>query len=415
MRFRISIIALAVAAALPSVSSAVEFSYNGFTTAGYSELDQDGVVYKTTNDMDGIDSSGSFEYDSIIGLQGTVKFTEEWSFTAQGVVKRETDGDFGPSIDWAYLKWQPMSNLAVRGGLTRPPTFMFSDSVYVGYSNIWVRPPLEVYGISPVYQLAGVDAVWRTNVGPVRLTVQPYYGNSTLELPNTTAGEGKYEIDVKDWYGVALTGDYGSFSARIGYGDKQYDGEHPGLVTLKNSLTALGYGELAGELGMDGNKSPILNLGLQYDNATQFAVVEYAHRGTDSIAVPELAGTYLTVGNRFGSFTPYATVAHLDVKSARSNEEIVIPAPTASNAVLRATLRTLDTSIDNLAAAVSDQNTYSIGLRYDVPSFSVLKGAVVKAQIDHVDPKDGKGFFAAAPVGFDESVNIYSLTFDFIF
>ncbi len=415
MRFRTSILALAVAAALPSVSAAVEFSYNGFTTAGYSQLDKDGVVFKTTNDMDGIDSDGSFEYDSIIGLQGTVTFSDQWAFTAQGVVKRESDGDFGPSIDWAYLKWQPLSNLAVRAGLTRPPTFMFSDSVYVGYSNIWVRPPLEVYGISPVYQLTGVDAVWRTNVGPVRLTVQPYYGSSTLELPNTTTGNDNYELDVKDWYGLALTADYGSFTARIGFGDKQYDDEHPGLVTLKNSLTTLGYADLANELGMDGNKSPILNLGLQYDNGTQFGVVEYAHRGTDSIAVPELAGTYLTVGNRFGSFTPYATVAHLDVRSPRSNEDIVIPAPAPGNAVLRATLMSLDGYIDGLAGAVSDQNTYSLGLRYEVPSFSVLKGAVVKAQIDHVDPKDGKGFFAAAPVGFDDSVNIYSLTFDFIF
>ncbi|MBB6093271.1 hypothetical protein HNQ60_002149 [Povalibacter uvarum] len=413
MRFRTSLIALAVAAVLPSVSSAVEFSYNGFTTAGYSELDEDGVVFKTTNDMDGIDSSGTFEYDSIIGLQGTVKFSDEWSFTAQGVVKRETDGDFGPSVDWAYLKWQPVSNLAVRAGLTRPPTFMFSDSIYVGYSNIWVRPPLEVYGISPVYQLAGVDALWRTNLGPVRLTVQPYYGNSELKLPNTTTGEGEYKLDVKDWYGVALTGEYGSFTGRVGYGDKQYDDEHPGLATLKTSLTALGYADLANRLGMDGNKSPILNLGLQYDNGTQFAVAEYAHRGTDSITVPELSGSYFTFGNRFGSFTPYATVAMLNVDSARSNEEIQIasaPAP------LRPALTALDASIDGLASAVSDQNTYSLGLRYDVPSFSVLKGAVVKAQIDHVEPKDGgKGFFSAAPAGFSDSVNIYSLTFDFIF
>ncbi|HMN44148.1 MAG TPA: porin [Povalibacter sp.] len=415
MRFRTSIIALAVAAALPSVSSAVEFSYNGFTTAGYSQLDKDDVVFKTTNDMDGIDSDGSFEYDSIIGLQGTVKFSDQWAFTAQGVVKRETDGDFGPSIDWAYLKWQPLSNLAVRAGLTRPPTFMFSDSIYVGYSNIWVRPPLEVYGISPVYQLAGVDAVWRTNLGPVRLTVQPYFGNSKLELPNTTTGNGEYELDVKDWYGLALTGEYGSFSGRIGWGTKQYDEELPSLVPLKTQLTAVGYADLAREMGMDQNKSPILNVGLQYDNATQFVVAEYAHRGTDSIVVPELSGAYLTFGNRFGSFTPYATVALLNVDSPRTNEDIVIPAPAPGNAVLRATLASLDATVDRLAGAVSDQNTYSLGLRYDVPAFSVVKGAVVKAQIDHIDPKDGKGFFGQAPVGFSESVNVYSLTFDFIF
>ena len=413
MRFRTSVIALAIAAALPSVSSAVEFSYNGFSTAGYSELDQEGVVYKTTNDMEGIDSSGSFEYDSILGLQGTVKFNDAWSFTAQGLIKRQTDGDFGPSIDWAYLKWQPLSNLSVRAGLTRPPTFMFSDSVYVGYSNIWVRPPMEVYGISPVYQLAGIDAIWRTHVGPVSVSVQPYFGDSQLHLPNTTTQDGEYKLDVKNWYGVAVTGEYGSFSARVGYGDKQYDDEHPGLVSLKNSLTSLGYAQLAKDLGMQDNKSPILNIGLQYDNGTQFAVGEYAHRGTDSIAVPELAGTYLTFGNRFGSFTPYGMLAHLQVQSPRNSD--VIQAATAP-APLRAALAGLDAYVDNLAAAVSDQDTYSIGLRYDVPAFSVLSGAVVKAQLDHVEPKDGgKGFFATAPAGFSDSVNIYSLTFDFIF
>src|SRR5688572_20894790 len=205
MRFRGSILAAAVCAALPTVSSAVDFSYNGFSTAGYSELDKDGVSYRSSTNKEVIDSSGSLEYDSILGLQGTVRFDDAWSVTAQGVVKTQTDGDFGPSLDWAYVKWQPMSNLAIRAGLTRPPTFMFSDSVYLGYANTWVRPPLEVYGISPVYQMTGVDAVWSANAGPVKLTVQPYAGVSTLTLP--VAAGGDTDIDVKDWYGLAVTGE----------------------------------------------------------------------------------------------------------------------------------------------------------------------------------------------------------------
>jgi hypothetical protein len=371
-------------------------------------------LYKSSTSSDGIDDSGTFEYDSIVGLQGTVKFNDQWSFTAQGLVREQTDGEFAPNIDWAYIKWQPLSSLSVRAGLTRPPTFMFSDSVFVGYANTWARPPIEVYGISPVYLLEGVDVVWNQQVvGPVALTVQAYGGNSELKQPNTTTG-GEYKLDVKDWYGAAVSAQYGSFMGRVGYGTKQYDEELPSLIAMKTALTQVGYADLAKDIGLDGNKSPILNVGVQYDNGSQFVISEYAHRGTKSIAVAEVNGTYLTVGSRFGGFTPYATVARLQVESPRSNSAIRISP--AMSPVLRATLTTLDTRVDGIAALVSDQESYSAGVRYEIPSFSVLRGAVLKAQVDRIEAKDGgKGFLGAAPVNFDGNVNLYSISFDMVF
>lgn len=405
MRFRGSLLAAAVCAALPTVSSAVDFHYSGFSTAGYSEVDKDGVLYRSSTNKEAIDSSGSLEYDSILGVQGTVRFDDQWSVTAQGVVKTQPDGDFGPSLDWAYLKWQPLSNLAIRAGLTRPPTFMFSDSVYLGYANTWVRPPMEVYGISPVYQMTGVDAVWSNNVGPVKVTVQPYAGVSTLTLPVAAGGDA--DIDVKDWYGLAVTGEIGSFTGRIGYHTKKYDGELPSLRPIVAAITAAGYPDVAAKTGFDGNKSPIFNAGLQYDNGSTFVISEYAKRGSERIVVAELSGAYLTVGHRFGSFAPYATYATLSVDSDRSTN--LIPRTSARNIAL-------DNQLDSLAAGTSDQNSYAVGLRYELPAFAFLKGAVLKGQYDHIDPKDGgKGFLGAVPAGFNDSVNMYTLTADFLF
>ena len=405
MRFRSSLLAAAVCAALPTVSSAVEFSYNGFSTAGYSEVDKDGVLYRAATNKEAIDSSGSLEYDSILGLQGTVRFDDSWSVTAQGVVKTQPDGNFGPSLDWAYVKWQPMSNLAIRGGLTRPPTFMFSDSVYLGYANTWARPPLEVYGISPVYQMTGVDAVWSMNAGPVKVTVQPYAGVGELVLPVATGGDQK--IDVKDWYGLAVTGEIGSFTGRIGYHTKTYDGEMRTTQGIVNAIVAAGYPDVAEKAGFDGNKSPILNLGAQYDNGSTFVISEYAKRDSERVIVAKLSGAYLTVGHRFGNFAPYATYATLSVDSDRSTN--LIPRTSARNIAL-------DTQLDGIAAGTSDQDSYAVGVRYELPSFAFLKGAVLKGQFDRINPKDGgKGFLSAAPAGFSDSVNMYTITADFLF
>jgi hypothetical protein len=413
MRLRAPALALAIAAALPSVSSAFDFSYSGFSTSSYAQLDEKGVRYKSSTNSDAIDEAGTFKYDSIIGLQATARFSDEWSVTAQGLERQQSDGDIGANIDWAYLKWEPLSNLAIRAGLTRPPTFMFSDSVFLGYANTWARPPIEVYGISPVYVLQGVDMVWRQQIGAVRLTVQPYAGTSVLDQPNSTTG-GIYELDVKDWYGAAVTGEIGSFTARVGWGTKTYEDELPSLISLKNSLRNVGYGDLADRIGMQDNKSPILNVGVQYDNASQFVIAEYARRGSKSITVAEVSGAYLTVGARFGGFTPYASVGRLRVDSPRSNNEIQISSSTP--AALRATLTALDGYVDSLAALVSDQDSYSAGVRYEVPSFSILKGLVAKAQIDHFEAKDhGRGFFGAVPANFDGDANMYTLSLDLVF
>ncbi|MBB6093269.1 hypothetical protein HNQ60_002147 [Povalibacter uvarum] len=407
MRFRISTIALAVAASLPALASAVDFSYSGFSTAAYAQSDTDLAQVGYIGQPDGIDSDGTFTTDSKLGVQVTAKFNDQFSATVQGVAYADLTADWEPHLDWAYVRYQPTSNLSARVGYLRAPTFMYSDSVFIGYANSWVRPPMEVYGLSPAYQLRGVDLSWRNNLGPVAVTVQPYYGDSKLD-----AGDPAMEIEVSEWAGMAVTGEVGSFMFRAGYASIELGTtteQLVGPITTLRSMAALGCTGCAVDanaLDLDGTKIKNINVGVQYDNGTSIAIAEVAQRDTDSYVTVAMNSAYVTYGHRFGSFMPYGTIAA--ARRDDSNMSSAIPAGSPFSPLAAVANSTL-------AGGNDDQDSYTLGVRYEVPSFSVLKGAIVKLQYDHIEAKEGNGMFINVQPGFDGDTDMISASFDFIF
>ena len=406
MRSRFSIIALAVAAALPSVAAAVDFSYNGFSTAAYAQSDSDKAQLGYASQPESIDSNGSFETDSKLGVQVTAKFNDMLSATVQGVAYANLSGDWEPRLDWAYVRVQPLQSLSFRGGYLRAPTYMYSDSVFVGYANTWVRPPLEVYNLSPVYQMRGVDATWRGNLGALAVTVNPYFGDGEVETSSET-------IDVPEWIGIATTAEYNSFTARIGYSETEL-GTTPaqllpliaGLSSVPSSFCGACASE-AGRLDFDGAVFKNFNVGVQYDDGANFVASEYATlRTAGNYLVPSRNGAYATYGRRFGNFMPYATYAIS--RREESSSASAIPAA-GSLAALNAGVNAV------IAGSADDQNSYSLGVRYEVPAFSVLKAALVKLQFDHIDTKGGIGMLNQVQPDFDGKLNVISASLDFIF
>ena len=406
MRSRFSLVALAVAAALPSLASAVDFSYSGFSTAGYAQSDTDDAQVGYSGQPEGIDSNGTFETDSKLGVQVTAKLNDTFSATVQGVAYANLAGDWEPRLDWAYLRAQPLQSLSFRGGYLRAPTFMYSDSVFVGYANIWVRPPVEVYNLSSVYQIRGVDATWRTNVGPMTLTVNPYFGDSEVELVGET-------LDVPEWLGLATTVEYSSITARIGYSELELGSTTKSLVPLLDGLRAIpaafcgACSSEASRLDMDGPVIKNLNVGVQFDDGKNFVASEFARiRSGGNYLVPDKNSAYATYGRRFGNIMPYVTYAQMRRDQPLQSDAIPAVGPLA---VLNATVNSI------MASTAGDQNSYSAGVRFEVPSFSVVKGALVKLQLDHIDTKDTNGMLNNVQPNFDGTLNMVSASFDFIF
>lgn len=405
MSSRFSIIALAVAAALPTVASAVDFSYSGFSTAAYAQSDTNDAQFGFTAQPDSIDKGGSFKTDSKLGVQMTAKFNEMFSATVQGVGYADLTGDWEPRLDWAYVRAQATQSLSFRAGYLRAPTFMYSDSIFIGYANTWVRAPMEVYNLSPVFQIRGVDATYRTQLGAFTVTVNPYVGDSEVKLP----GE---DLDVPSWIGLATTVNYESFQFRVGYSEVELGSSTAALVPLINGLRAVpsafcgACSAEADHLDLDGLKVGNFNAGLQYDDGNNFVATEYASTSTDgNYVVVSRHGAYATYGRRLGGFMPYATYAISRRDETMHSDAIPAVGPLAGlNAGVNATI----------GAGATDQDSYSVGVRYEVPSFSVLKGALVKLQFDHIDA-DGRGDLNHVTAGFDGNVNVVSASFDFIF
>jgi hypothetical protein len=406
MRSRFSLVALAVAATLPSTASAVDFSYSGFSTAAYAQTDTDKANVGYVGQPDGINSDGSFETDSKIGVQMTATLNDYVSTTVQGVAYADLSGDWEPRLDWAYVRVRALQSLSFRAGYLRAPTFMYSDSVFVGYSNVWVRPPLEVYNLSPVYQIRGFDATWRTTVGPLQVAVNPYYGDSEVDIPEGT-------IDVPEWVGLATTVEYGSFLVRAGYsevdiGAGPVSALTPLIATLRgipSSVCSVCATE-ADRLDVDGTQIHNINVGVQFDDGTNFVATEFAQaRSGEDYLIRSKSSGYATYGRRFGNVMPYLSYAILRRDDKAQSSAIPAVGPFAA----------LNAAVNGVIASNGDQDSFGAGVRYELPAFSVLQGALVKLQFDHIDAKNGNGILNQVQPGFDGKLNMISASLDFIF
>jgi hypothetical protein len=118
-----------------------------------------------------------------------------------------------------------------------------------------------------------------------------------------------------------------------------------------------------------------------------------------------MQGAYVTYGRRFGNFMPYLTAAIHRVDSPQSTDQIPAVGPFAP----------LAAGVNEAIANSSDQNSYSAGMRYELPSFSVVQGALLKLQYDRIDTDGGPGNLNLTTPDFDGAVDMIGLSFDFIF
>ncbi len=121
--------------------------------------------------------------ESLLGLQIKKDFLPTFSGTVQ-LVSRALNPNYGsrPTVDWAYLTWQPAEDSAwtFQAGRFRIPLYYYSDYLYIGHAYPWVRPAPDVYGW-PIYAYNGANATYRTQLGATEwaATVHGWTGSYT--------------------------------------------------------------------------------------------------------------------------------------------------------------------------------------------------------------------------------------------
>ncbi len=371
-------------------------AFSGFGTVAYTQTDTKLSLYAAPGEASGVTTEGSFGVDSKLGMQVNAKANAMFSATVQAISERTGKGNFKPTLDWAFVKAQVMPELSVRAGRMGAPLFAVSDFRNIGYSNLWVRPPIDVYGQVAFSHFDGADVTWQSSIGSTALTAQLLYGNTDYNNNGTA-------IHVRKQVGLNVTAEFeAGVTLRIGRVQGKLTADSASLAHLVGVLETTPYASVGEEISATDKDASFTGVGLAYDRGNWVGGVEYTKRKL-SLYAASTTGWATTLGYRIDKFTPYAVVSQLKRDSTNVND--TIPAGVPQLAPLRAGVEGLITN-SNIA-----QKTDALGLRWDA-----WKNLDVKAQIDHITPASGaRGLFNSPKPGFGAAVNVYTVAVDFVF
>ncbi|MEO8135314.1 MAG: porin [Betaproteobacteria bacterium] len=388
------------------------FALSGFGTVGavHSSLD---TADFTGNSLKpngaGFTHQWSADVDSLLAVQATANLTPRLSVVLQVISEQNPDKTYRPHAEWANIKYQFTPDFHVRVGRIGLPIFMISDSRKIGYSNPWVRPPLEVYNLVPVTNSDGIDASYRIPIGAATNTFQATAGRSDIKYPDTNGGDRIVTAKARDFVTLADTFEHGFITLRLNYG--------LGHVTI-NELDPLfdafrqfgPQGEaIADKYNVNARLIDFIGMGASYDPGNWFVMGEWGRLKANS-AIGDSSGWYASAGYRFGKFTPYLTYGRTRRDSNSSDPGLdasMLPPYLAGPAM------SLNGALNSALANKVDQSTISAGGRWDL-----FRNVAFKLQYDYIRVgADSTGMLRNTQPGFQlgSKLHVLSATVDFVF
>lgn len=331
-----------------------ELKINGFATAGLAWLDENSggwgtdaagnpQYYRGASYMQnsygrvGINEEINTKFDSVMGLQFDYQVNEQTNMVVQLVAKGQNQDSFKPQADWAYIRYAIDENWIARAGRLGFPGFMISDSMMVGHSYTWARPPAEVYANTPVPSVQGADLTWRHGLGDWMFDAQFFGGSADTSDSRLTVG------NIASLY---LSLSHENLTIRGG-----------GLrFNLSNNVS------LAPLPDLDDRRSGRFgSIGFIYDNSALHLSGEFVQQRVVDWPADFNAG-YVTLGHHIGRFLPY--VYWSKVVTVGDDGKQLGP-------------------INTRPSSIFEQTTYATGLRFDPKP-----GLSLKAQVEHITDMD---------------------------
>ena len=394
-------------------SAAPTVTVSGFGTAALTFTDTDKAEFARPNQPAGAGKTPRTGVDSNFGVQANVGINAWLSATAQGLVRKDAEDDYGAELAWAFVKAKVSANRSVRVGRMGLPVFRISDYRNVGYANTMLRPPSEMYAQVPINSIDGIDATWQQNVGDTTLSAQLAFGRTRNRI--STTGGAPLHVDITAITALNLVAERGPLTLRLGRADATLNlQDSASLNTLLGSLRATGAGyriaqlaPLADNLSLSKKKASFTSAGLGLDWNNVLVQAEYAKRKTDSY-VNDTNSWYLMAGYRIGKVLPY--YSHADTKSVGHVTNTVPAAcPAGYPAACTPTLQALSAGVNTLNTPIN-QSTDTIGVRWDL-----YRSVALKVQIDRVRPTGNAGMLLRAAPGFTGPVTVGAVALDFVF
>jgi hypothetical protein len=422
-------------------AAAADVSLSGFGTLGYA------VSNQSYNYERFINNNGTFNRDSVAGIQADIKFTDQLGATIQGKLapSLSSDSSWDTTLSWAFLSWRPSDDWLVRLGKQRAPLYLYSESQDVGVTYDFARLPAEMYSISPStdYVGASLSKTWDPGLG--ELTLDGYAGNIgtdwriyqrdnvALPPPSTQPGANFKHINV-DSAGFALTllRDEDKYRASLHAQTTGIDPSSPAYYSLltgaqinpglAGATSGTAYSVLPQALITSVN-SVVFTLGTEIHLPKDFrAIGEYGRRKiTNGLTGIDTNGGYFALLKDVDAWTPYASYALIKSRSdalslyqaMNSNSGLTdltggaVPAVTAAVNAINAAQRVLADSL-----LVYDQYTIALGTSYRLTPKQKIKFEWARTHVGVASS------FVDAPSSgnvSNQNIDVLSFSYSFVF
>jgi hypothetical protein len=379
-------------------SSISELRIDGFGTLAAVKTDNSAVDYINADDDWNLDT------DSILGLQLYYPINEKFSLTAQVSAQGKDHYDVEKDTAWLYGTYAFTTESSLRAGRLRIPFFAKSESLEVGYSYHWIRPPTDVYGQLGFTNFDGMDALIYVPVGNMRLLVQPYAG---VTSPEQDFQGDMGELDVTNLWGLNMELVSSLITYRLGHTEGDFDIN--GVAALDGFLGGLemaGFPQVADKFGIQDRHGKFSGIGVEFDNDDFLIAAEYTKRKTDGL-IPDTNGWYTTLGYRFGSVMPHITYSEIETDENYDYVNSQIPLMPLMLAGGSAQFVQMNTS---------NNDTLILGVRWDVIPKMALKMEWQKMNVDS-DSYPLSPLFSVKTASYQpgDDVELFSVAVDFVF
>lgn len=378
----------------PNVRATENWEWSGFASFGGGQINRDQLKF-----ID-FDDDWSFNSDSVAGLHTQGDITEHWSLTAQVIAQGhhwDDTGDFHPELDWLFLSHALSPGLRLRLGRMRSPHYLFSETLDVGYSYPWVRPPVEVYTffMSPFSNFDGMDLTWNTELGDADLDIQALAGTMDGEFLGL-------DIEVEPVAGANVTLRQGEWLLRYGVLLHRTDLTNAGSQAAADAFNQLAaidpqFEEVANSFEADNAWYQYHALGGQWDHGNWTLLGEaFEVIGPDEGFSTNASGWYLSWQYHFARLAPYITTGHykntLNEDQIQLLEDSFITYPPGSLGPAVDALRY--GTIDAFRNFYSEQYSWTLGVRYELLANTSLKCEVqyfdfIGGSTGHMIPEPG--------------------------
>lgn len=380
-------------------------TFGGFGTLGAVYHDEDGLEYRRSANQPQGARAGEVDLavDTLAGVQVNAAWNQSLEAVVQGVTRLSADNDWQPQLTRAFLRYSPNEAVELRGGRLGWEIYPRADSRDIGYSQLGIRPPLEVFGFLPTDRFDGADVSMQRPLGAGLASVKLFGGVTAGKI---VRGNGSVnDIEGSKVWGGRFEYALGPWILRLGSGVFELD-DAPQLDALVAGLRQTGEPQalaLADTFASKERRTLFLVAAAAYDEGpVQARVFVGRTESNDGVGTPKVTSGQVIGGYDFGMLTPFASFSYIDsyndVRSTGLPDEPQYAALNAGAAAAQAITQ-------------NNQSSLALGLRYDFRPKLALK-----LQIDHVWMDGTTLVFEGngSQTGKDE-MTVFGVALDFIF